>query len=95
MTDEELQKATVAVGHWLYGGTVEMTVRVIGLPYDYWYSVGEADGRLEEDEAPEPLGQDALIYYPYFTQIDGPGHPTVLQAKGYAQSKVQVPIRWD
>ena len=95
MTEEELEEATVAIGLWHYDEGHEKPVRIIGLPFDYWYAVGEANGHLEPDEQPEPLGDEGVLYYPYFAEIAGPGFPTLLQAKGYAQSKVRSPIRWD
>jgi hypothetical protein len=95
MTDEEVEKATVATGRWLYAGEAPSLVRILGLSYDYWFALGEAEGQLQEGEEPEALGTEGLLYYPFFTQIDGPGFPTVIQAKGYAQSKVQSAINWD
>jgi hypothetical protein len=94
MTEEELREVTVATGRWLYDGTAEECVCIIGLPYDYWYAIGEQDGQLHEDETPEPLGPEGLLYYAYFAGIAGRGYPTIIQAKGYAQSKVQSLIRW-
>jgi hypothetical protein len=95
MTDDEVQEATVAVGRWHYDDGHYKPVRIVGLTYDYWYAVGEADGQLEADEQPQPLGDKGRLYYPYFAQLQGPGFPTVIQAKGYAQSMVQSPILWD
>jgi hypothetical protein len=95
MTDDELERSTIAVGHWRYAEDHDEAVRIVGLSFDYWFSVGEADGQLDLDEQAQPLGDQGLLYYPYFAQIDGPGFPTVIQAKGYAQSKIRVPIRWD
>ena len=95
MIEEEMRRDTVATGRWLYDGAVQKSVRIIGLPYDYWYAMGEQDGQLEPEEVPEPLGPEGLLYYPSFAGIDGPAYPTIIQAKGYAQSKVQSPIEWD
>lgn len=78
MTEEELKRATVAEGRWHYDAGHDKPVRVIGLDYDYWYAVGEADERLEADEEPKPLGEEGLLYYPFFTEIDGPGFPTII-----------------
>lgn len=95
MTDNEIEAATVATGTWQYGGSSQMQVRIICLTFDYWYAVAEADQRLAEGELPEPFGEDGLLYYAHFVQIDGPAFPTVIQAKGFAQSKVQSEIRWN
>lgn len=94
MTDDEANAATVETGVWRYGEDGEMPVRIIGIAFDYWYAVGEADQQLIEGEQPEPMGEQGLLYYPFFTQIDGPGFPTIIQAKGFAQSKVQSEINW-
>ncbi len=94
MTEAELENATVANGRWHYDEGHDQRVRIVGLPYDYWYAVGQADEQLEPDEEPQPLGDAGLLYYPYFAQVEGPGFPTVIQAKGYAQSKVGSLIRW-
>ena len=85
----------MAVGQWHYAEGHEEAVRIIGLHYDYWYAVAEADGQLDPDEQPQPLGDEGLLYYAHFAQIAGSGFPTVIQAKGYAQSMVRSPIRWD
>ena len=94
MTTDRWDEFSVAEGRWKYDGAVDEPVRVVGLPHDYWYSLGEADDQLEPDEEPEPLGPEGLLYYVVFAQIEGPGFPSVLQAKGYAQSQVQSEIRW-
>jgi hypothetical protein len=95
MTNDEIEAATVATGKWQYGGSGQMPVRIIALAFDYWYAVAEADQQLAEGERPEPLGEDGLLYYAHFSQVDGPAYRTVIQAKGFAQSKVQSEIRWD
>lgn len=94
MADDKWADVTVAVGQWKYDGTVDQAVRVVGLSFDYFYSLAEADGQLEPGEKPEPMGPDGLLYYVVFAHVDSPGFPTVLQAKGYAQSKVQSEVRW-
>ena len=95
MTEGEAEEATVATGRWLYAGEAPRPVRIVALPYDYWFSMGEAEGQLEDGEEPDALGNEGLLYYPFFTQLDGPGFPTIIQAKGYAQSKVQSAIEWE
>ena len=94
-TEKEYPKAVViSTGHWRYAEAVDETVQILGLPYDYWYAMGEQDGNLETDEKLTPLGSEGMLYYAHFAQIEGPGYPTIVQAKGYAQSLVQSEIRW-
>lgn len=87
-------KVTVAQGVWKYDDAVDQPVRIVGLPYDYWYSMGEADDQLEAGETPEPLGPDGLLYYVVFAQLGGPGFPTMPKAKAYARSQIRSEIRW-
>ncbi|MCH1991063.1 hypothetical protein L7Q18_32870 [Achromobacter xylosoxidans] len=94
MTDNEIEAATVAKGTWQYGGSGLMPVRIIGLTFDSGYAIAEADQQLIEGEQPEPLGEQGLLYYAYFSQISGPAFPTVIQAKGFAQSMVRSEINW-
>lgn len=89
------EASTVAVGSWLYGGIAQLPVRIIALPYDYWYELGKADGQLEPGEEPTPLGPDGVLYYVSFTTVDSPGYPTIVQAKESAQNRVQTPVRWE
>ncbi len=95
MTSTDIETATVATGVWQYDGHLDEAVRVVALPFDYWHAMAEADQQLEPGEEPEPKGDGGLLYYAYFTQIDGPGFPTIIQAKGFAQSKVRSEIRWN
>ena len=94
MADDRWAEVTVAVGSWKYDGAVDEPVRIVGLSYDYHYSLADADHQLNPGEEPGPLGPDGLLYYVVFTQLCGPGFPTVLQAKGYAQSQVEPEISW-
>lgn len=94
MDQKDIERLTITTGLWRYNNEVDEVVRIIGLPYDYWYAMGEADGNLAPDEIAEALGDLGLLYYAYFASVDGPGFPTVLQAQGYAQSKVRQQIRW-
>ena len=84
----------VAEGVWIYGGTAEMPVAVISLEYDFWYEMAKADEQLEPDEEPTPLGPEGVLYYSCFTSVNSGGYPTIIQAKGDAQTRVQVPIAW-
>lgn len=52
----------MAVGEWLYNGTVPTVVRVVRLDYDFWYAIGEADGDLQADERPRLNGEGHAYY---------------------------------
>jgi hypothetical protein len=91
---ERVRRGRVASGTWLYDGTASLPVWVVALDYDYWFALGAADDLLEPGEEPTPLGPDGLLYYPSFRSIDGPGYPTIVQAKADAQARLTVPINW-
>lgn len=92
---EDIDRVTVATGTWLYDDPVRLPVRIIGLDFDYWYGRGEADGDLGDDERPEPMGPDGLLYCVHLASLRGPGYPTIIQAKGHAQSLIQTEIIWE
>jgi hypothetical protein len=52
----------VATGEWLYDDSVPMVVRIVKLDYDFWFAIGEADGKLEEREQPTLNGDGVLFY---------------------------------
>lgn len=54
----------VARGVWLYDSSVPtpVEVEVVRLDYDFWYSLGEADGTLGPDEKP-CLNEDGHLFY--------------------------------
>jgi hypothetical protein len=92
----------VAVGEWLYDGTVPTIVRIVLLDYDFWYVVGEANGDVAADEHPL-LNSDGHAYYvrlaPGWSQgepfwPDGFGYMTVDEAKRAAEAKVSDGLRW-
>jgi hypothetical protein len=96
-------ETVVATGWWMYDGTVPTPVRVVMLDYDFWYAVGEADGDLDRDEAPQ-LNPDGRLYYvrhrpgwPDGDQRfwpDSPGFPTLAEAVAAAESAISGPVRW-
>lgn len=54
------------VGTWLYDGTTEKPVDIVGPPYDWWFCLAEADDVLEPGEEPSPLMEKGLLYYVRF-----------------------------
>jgi hypothetical protein len=93
----------VARGTWVHGGLVETPADIVALDYDWAYEFDRAEGRLEPDQVPTPLGADGVLYYGRFkhalnptepTWPDTPGYRTVEEAMRYAESKVEGGIRW-
>jgi len=87
----------VRIGTWLYDGAVEKPVDIVALDYDWWFSLTEADGQLEEGESPQSLGPDGCLYYVRFqralepaepTWVDSPGHATLAASLAKAETKV-------
>ena len=87
----------VKAGTWLRHGSVESPVDVITLDYDWWYSLSEADGLLDQDDEPLPLNADGCLYYVRIkralepdepTWPDSFGHSTLIEAMQYAETKV-------
>ncbi|MFJ4984367.1 hypothetical protein ACIP9H_11290 [Streptomyces sp. NPDC088732] len=98
-----MKKSVVAMGVWLYDGTVPTTVRIWMLDYDFWYALGEADGTLQPGEVPD-LNEDGRLYYVQHL----PGEPacdhhfwpategfhTLAEAVASAEATVPGPISW-
>jgi len=93
----------VRTGTWLYDGSVERAVDIISLEYDWWYSLAEGDGQLEEGEMPLPLGPDGCLYYVRSQKALEPSEPTWVDSYGdvelanamkTAEAKVVGGIRW-
>jgi hypothetical protein len=91
-------------GRWLYAGSAEQPVDVVGLPYDFWFELAEADEQLEPGETAQELGDDGLLYYARFrlagetstpTWPDSGGYPTIDEAMSAAQERVPTVIRWE
>ena len=93
-----------ARGTWLYDDEVEKPVDVIALDYDWWYSLAEADGTLDDTEKPAELGPDGYLYYVRFkragestvpTWVDTAGYPTVVGAIRAAEEQLGREIKWE
>lgn len=93
----------VRTGTWLYDGTSEMPVDVVGLPYDFWYEIGRANGELQPGETPQEGDADGFLYHLRFTRagstteptwVDSQAHTTVEEAMATAGLKAPSPIRW-
>ena len=93
----------VRTGRWLYDGSVEKTVDIVALDYDWWYKLAKADGALEDRDVARLLGRDGLPYYVRFQRagednepiwVDSDGYETCEEAMQAAQKKVFYPIIW-
>jgi hypothetical protein len=91
-------------GRWLYGGTVEMPVDVIGLDYDWYLESDKGAFGAEDGDQPMPLDREGFIYYVRFrmageivepTWVDTAGHSTPEEAMLAAESKILAGIVWD
>jgi hypothetical protein len=93
----------VKTGQWLYDGSVERPVDIVGLDFDFWYELARADGQLDEGEEPESPGGAGLLYYVRFqhageksepTRVDSQAFTTVEAAMAEADSKTPTPVVW-
>ena len=93
----------VRSGTWLYDSSIPRPVDIVALDFDFWFSIGEADGTLELGEAAQPLGPDACLYYVRFqragdqatpTWVDSGGYISLTEAESFAQAKSPSPITW-
>ena len=91
-------------GRWRHDGSVEMPVDIVAFDFDWWHEAARAEGTLEPDEEPRPLGENGYLYYVRFrrageqsepTAVDSPGHETAAAAMADAQSQSPAPIRWN
>jgi hypothetical protein len=96
--------AIVRTGHWLYSGTVEKPVDIVGLDYDWHFESDQGAFGAENGEQPMPLDDRGLIYYVRFrkagdtdepTWVDTVGHATPEHAMLTAESKIPTGIVWD
>lgn len=90
-------------GIWIYDGVAEKPVDIISLPYDWWYSLAEAEDALEPEEEPDSLNEHGVLYYVRFryagesqepTWVDSQGYQTISEAIAKAESKVTGSIQW-
>lgn len=65
---KEWYQKPVAEGRFLYDKTIEMQMYVIEQNYDYFHTMYEAEGLLEEGETPRLNGQ-GLVYYLLFGEL--------------------------
>jgi hypothetical protein len=91
-----------ATGSWLYDGAIPTPVLIVRLDYDFWYSIGEADGDLADGDAPD-LNPEGHLYYVRTTPgwspsqafwADSLGFKSLVDAAAAAQDKVPGPITW-
>jgi hypothetical protein len=79
--------ARVEVVRWgrcLYDNAVEKPVDIVSFDFDWWYELGKADGALEPDEEPQPVGPDGVLYYVRFTHAGQAATPTWVDSGGHA-----------
>jgi hypothetical protein len=69
-------RGAVASARWLYDGTVELPVGVVGLPYVSWFEMAKDEGTLAVGESPSPPARDGLLYYVRFADAGGPPERT-------------------
>lgn len=92
----------VATGTWLYDGVAQLDVLVVEADYDFWFSLGEADGELDSGEAPV-LNSEGHVYYvryrpgwrpamPFWP--DSAGFMSIANAKTAAEAKLLSPVTW-
>ncbi|MBB3327480.1 hypothetical protein [Microlunatus antarcticus] len=81
-----------------------MPVDVLGLTYDFWFRLAEADDNLEAGELPTEPDADGLLYYVRFRRAGDTATPTWPDSGGTADIEVAVraaealapsPIRWE
>jgi hypothetical protein len=92
----------VKTGTWLYDGSAEMPVDIVGLEYDWYYEIDKVDDLLEEDDQPIPLGEEGLLYHVRFQRagdteslwIDGGCYQRLEDAMKAAQERTPSPIKW-
>jgi hypothetical protein len=82
---------TVAIGTWLYDGTIPRKIEVIAKPARFASSRYDEDDQLN-DNAPIPTTPDGLIY----KCVPGGGEGATLQeAKAWAEAQPWGPVKWD
>jgi hypothetical protein len=93
----------VKAGRWLYDGTVERPVDIVGLDFDFWFELARADGQLDEGEEPKSPGDAGLLYYVRFrsageesipTWVDSQAFTTIAAAIAEAETKTPTPVVW-
>ena len=91
-------------GWWVYDGCADLPVDVVGIAYDFWFSVADADGQLEVDELPLEPDVNGLLYCVRFRRAGETSTPTwpdsgasrdVEAAVRAAAALAPSPIRWE
>lgn len=93
----------VQAGVWTHDSTVERSVDIVALDYDWWYELAKADDQLEGGERPKVPDSDGFLYYVRFQRagetdepscVDSDGHKTSVEAMNAAQEKVASRLIW-
>jgi hypothetical protein len=93
----------VQKGYWLYGSVAKTPVDVIAVDFDWWYDMAKEEETLELGEEPLAMGEEGFLYYVRFqkatqttgpTWVDSSGHQKLEDAMAYAESKLEVEIKW-
>jgi hypothetical protein len=95
MAKDDYAGEAVAVGEWLYDGTVPKTAEVVAYDCDFFFErIPTDDGRA--DWAPHPLNEEGVLYY---LRVDGellplPPFESVVEAIAWADRQPWAPITW-
>ena len=91
----------VAVGEWIYAGSVLMPVYIVQTDFDFWYELATADGTLEIDDVPGLDGDGQAFYVSFHGPPAGrsfwPDSETldsITAAKATAESRLPSPVAW-
>lgn len=93
MAIDDYEGEPVVSGTWFYSGSLPQRITIIARNYDMNYSMFAAEDALLDGEQPIPLGPDGRLYYVGYTS--SPGHPTLEEAKAWADSQPWGPVTWD
>jgi hypothetical protein len=91
MALDDLEGVPVLSGTWYYAGVNPERITIIARNYDLRYSMYEADGMLDDDDQPTPLGPDGRLYY----VAGSPALQSLAEAKAWADTQPWGPIAWD
>jgi hypothetical protein len=94
MSIEDYRGAVVAVGDWLYDGSVRETVEIVAFDYDFWFELPGDDGRREWK--PYPLNEDGFLYYIRHGSEPLPIKPfaSMIEAKQWIEEQPWAPVTW-
>lgn len=86
------------VGTWLYDEYAENPVDIVGLLYDWWFILAEADNMRALGQEPLPFNEEGFLYYvrlmnageaTELTWIDSMGYQDIISASEEAESKIK------